>query len=153
MSWPWPLACCTRVMAAPVVAVFNSNDDVVEMLRLILEHNEFIVVSAHLDAIRRGEQSLADFVAEHDPDLIVYDLNPPYDRSWRFLEHLRGMPHMQNRKFVITSTNARAATEIIGNAEHVYEIVGKPYDINEIVKVVQRALGRGSDVPPDAKFA
>jgi len=137
----------------PVVAVLNSNDDIVEMLRMILEHNGFIVVSAHLDAIRRGDQSLTDFVEEHDPELIIYDLTPPYDRSWRFLEHLRQVPIMHNRKFVITSTNARRADEIIGTAEHVHEIVGKPYDIDELVKVVRRGVGRGAVDPPDAKRA
>jgi CheY-like chemotaxis protein len=137
----------------PVVAVFNTNDDIVEMLRIVLEHAGFIVVSAHVDAMRRGEQSLANFVEEHDPELILYDLVPPYDRSWRFLEHLRQTPHLAGRKFIITSTNAARATEIIGNAAHVYEIIGKPYDIDEIVRAAQRATGRDSELPPGAKRA
>ena len=137
----------------PVVAVLNSNDDIVELLRMVLEHAGLVVVSAHLDAIRRGEQSLTGFVEEHDPDLILYDLVPPYDRSWRFLEHVRESPYMANRKFVVTSTNAARATEIIGNATHVYEVIGKPYDIEEIVRVVQRALGLGIDVSSSSKRA
>ena len=136
----------------PVIAILNSNDDVVELLRMVLEQKGMIVVSAHLDAIRRGEQSLVDFVAEHDPAVIVYDLVPPYDRSWRFLEHLRQVPHMQRRTFVITSTNAQRAKEIIGSAAHVHEIVGKPYDIDDIVSAVQEAAGV-SQLPPDARRA
>jgi DNA-binding NarL/FixJ family response regulator len=139
-------------MGAPVVAIFNSNDDVVEMLRIALEQGGLIVVSGHIDEIRRGEQRLSDFVEEHNPVVILYDLVPPYDRSWRFLEHLRDTPSMQGRRFVITSTNARRATEIIGDAAHVYEIVGKPYDIAEIVKAVQRAVkGREDALPPGAR--
>jgi DNA-binding NarL/FixJ family response regulator len=134
---------------APVVAVFNSNDDVVEMLRLALEHAGLVVVSGHIDAIRRGEQRLSDVIEEHDPGVILYDLVPPYDRSWRFLEHLRDTPAMKGRRFVITSTNVARARDIVGTAEHVYEIIGKPYDIDEIVKAVQRAAGSG-DVPPPA---
>ena len=136
--------------APPVVAVLNSNDDIVELLRIVLEQQGFVVVSAHLPEIRRGEQSLADFVEEHDPALIVYDLTPPYDRSWRFLEHLREAPNLRHRRFVITSTNAARAKEIVAGAEHVHEIVGKPYDIDEFVRVVQRAIG-GGDLPPDAR--
>lgn len=135
----------------PVIAVLNSNDDVVELLRMVLEQRGFVVVSAHLDAIRRGEQSLVDFVVEHDPQVILYDLVPPYDRSWRFLEHVRQAPHMLHRSFVITSTNAQRATEIIGTAAHVYEIVGKPYDIDQIVTVVEGAAGVRSELPPGAK--
>ncbi len=139
-------------MAPPAVAVLNSNDDIVELFRMVLEHDGCIVVSAHVDAIRRGEQSLADFLEEHDPQLIIYDLTPPYERSWRFLEHLRESPHVTHRRFLITSTNAQRAKEIVGNAEHVYEIVGKPYDIDIIRSAVRRALGLG-DLPPDSRLA
>jgi len=137
-------------MPAPTtVAILNSNDDVLEMLRFALENAGFVVVTAHLDAIRRGESSFADFVEEHDPQVTVYDLVPPYDRSWRFLEHLRAAPIMRGRRFVITSTNAAKAVELSGSAEHVYEIVGKPYDINAIVKAVQGAAG--GDLPKDLR--
>src|SRR5215831_11707624 len=137
----------TRMPRVPVVAVLNTNDDIVEMLRTLLEQAGHVVVSAHLDAIRRGEQSLVDFLEEHDPELVVYDLVPPYDRSWRFLEHLSGTPAMRGRKFIITSTNAARTKEIIGDVAHVYEIVGKPYDIDQIVNAVRGALGGGSELP------
>lgn len=135
--------------AAPVVAVLNTSDDIVELLRLVFEQAGLVVVSAHVDDIRRGEVNLAEFVQEHDVKLILYDLTPPYDRSWRFLEHLRQAAAMQGRTFVITSTNAQRAKEIIGDAAHVYEIVGKPYDIDEILKAVQRALGLKDDGLPE----
>jgi DNA-binding NarL/FixJ family response regulator len=136
----------------PVVAIFNSNDDVVEMLRFALEQAGLIVVSGHIDAIRRGEQRLSDFVEEHDPAVILYDLVPPYDRSWHFLQHLRQTPSMQGRRFVVTSTNAQRVKEIVGGAEHVLEIVGKPYDIDAIVKAVQAAAqGRDDRLPPGAR--
>lgn len=130
----------------PVIAVFNSNDDVVEMLRLAIEQRGMVVVSGHVSAIRRGEQRLADFVEEHDPVVILYDLVPPYDRSWLFLEHLREAPSMRGRRFVITSTNARRAREIVGTAEHVHEVIGKPFDIDALVDTVEAALHAG-EVP------
>lgn len=138
-------------MSRPVVAVFNSNDDVVEMLRLALEQAGMVVVSGHIDAIRRGEQRLSDFVEEHDPAAILYDLVPPYDRSWRFLEHLRDTPSMRGRRFVITSTNEQRAKDVIGGAEHVYEVVGKPYDIDAIVKAVDAAARGKEELPPGAR--
>ncbi len=126
----------------PVVAVLNSNDDVVEMLRAAFEQSGLVVVSAHVDQLRRGESSLHDFVVEHDPDVIVYDLVPPYDRGWLFFEHLRELPHMQDRQFVLTSTNAKRAVELSGTSEAVFEIVGKPYDIDLITQMVKRAAAR-----------
>jgi DNA-binding NarL/FixJ family response regulator len=126
-------------MAPPVVAVFNSNDDVVEMLRFALESAGLVVVSGHVDSIRRGGSSLSQSVDAHRPDVILYDIVPPYDRSWRFLEHLREAIPMSGRRFVLTSTNAAHVKEIVGIPEHVHEIVGKPYDIDEIVAAVRGA--------------
>jgi CheY-like chemotaxis protein len=131
----------------PVVAIFNSNDDVVEMLRLWLEQAGFVVVSGHIDEVKRGEQRLSDFVEEHEPDVIVYDLVPPYDRSWRFLEHLREAPSLRNRPFVITSTNAARAAEVVRDAAHVHEVIGKPYDLDDIVRAAQEAVQRQGALP------
>jgi DNA-binding NtrC family response regulator len=135
----------------PVVAIFNSNDDVVEMLRLAIEQRGLIVVSGHIDQIRRGAQRLSDFLDEHNPSVIVYDLVPPYDRSWLFLEHLRESSSMRGRRFVITSTNAARAREIVGTAEHVYEVIGKPFDLDQVVQAVERAAGIGDNPPPGAR--
>src|SRR5581483_6570955 len=65
----------------PVVAVFNSNEDVVEMLRAAIEHAGMVCVSTHVDEVKRGDSSLGSFMTEHDPMVIIYDLVPPYDRS------------------------------------------------------------------------
>jgi CheY-like chemotaxis protein len=134
----------------PVVAILNSNDDVVEMLRLVIEQKGLVAVSGRIDKIRRGEASLSDLVEEHNPEVIIYDLVPPYDRNWRFLDHIRQAPGLAGRKFIITSSNAQRAREIIGNVEHVFEIVGKPYDIQQIAEVVLRAVGR-SELPDNAR--
>ena len=137
-------------MRRPVVAIFNSNDDIVEMLRFALEQAGLIVVSGHVDAIRRGQQRLPDFVEEHNPSVIIYDVMPPYDRSWRFLEHLRDTPSLRGRRFVITSTNPQRVREVAGE-EHVLEIVGKPHDLEAIVTAVESATrGQDSRLPPGA---
>jgi CheY-like chemotaxis protein len=133
----------------PVVAVFNSNDDVVEMLRIAIEQRGMVVVSGHVGELRRGGQALSDFLAEHDPGVILYDLVPPYDRSWLFLEHLRESPSMRGRKFVVTSTNAARAREVIGTAEHVHEVIGKPFDLDAVVDAVERAFRAAEQ--PDAR--
>jgi DNA-binding NarL/FixJ family response regulator len=122
----------------PVVAILNSNDDVVELLRIAIEQAGLVVVSAHVDAVKRGDASLTEFVREHDPDVVLYDVVPPYDRSYRFLEHLRETS-LRNRRFVVTSTNAARAKELAGSDEDIYEIIGKPYDIDKIVTAVREA--------------
>jgi DNA-binding NarL/FixJ family response regulator len=124
----------------PVVAILNSNDDTVEMLRLMLESEGMVAVSAHVSDLRRGQFDFSGFLAEHDPKVIIYDLIPPYDRSWMFFQHLRSMPTLAGRKFVLTSTNPERMCETADPGQPVYEIIGKPYDMGVIVQAVRRAL-------------
>jgi len=129
----------TAAHAPTSVAVINTSDDVVEMLRLLLEQAGFVVVSAHADDIKRGQVDLQNFVEQHDPKVIVYDLAPPYDRNWMFLEHLRSRPPLHGREFVLTTTNVKQVRECVGPAEHVYEIVGRPLDLDQILAAVKEA--------------
>ena len=123
----------------PVVAILNSNDDLVELLRNLLEQAGFVTATGHIDEIRRGRLDLVNFVRQHDPRVIVYDLVPPYDRSWNYLYHLRDSEPLRGRRFVLTSVNADRAREVVGNAEMVYEVVGKPFDLDAVVRAIKEA--------------
>ena len=48
-----------------------------------------VAVSAHVSDIRRGVLDFGSFLREHDPQVIIVDLPPPYDRSWLMFQHLR----------------------------------------------------------------
>lgn len=123
----------------PVVAILNSNDDLVEMLRSLLEQAGFVTVTGHIDEVRRGELDLVNFVKQHDPNVIVYDLVPPYDRSWNYLHVLRNSEPLKGRAFVLTSVNAARAGEVVGRSNMVYEVLGKPFDLDQVVAAVKEA--------------
>jgi response regulator RpfG family c-di-GMP phosphodiesterase len=121
------------------VAIFNTSDDVVEMLRIVIEQAGFAVVTGHIDEIKKAKIDLQNFVEQHDPKVIVYDVAPPYERTWTFLEHLRSRPPLKGRQFVLTTTNIARVREAVGPAENIYEIVGKPFDLDLIVRAVKEA--------------
>ena len=122
-----------------VVAVLNSNDDLVELLRDVLEKAGFVTVTGHVDDVKRGNLDLIHFVEQHDPRVIVYDLVPPYDRSWNYLDLLRDSKPLRGRPLVLTSVNPARAREVVGESEMVYEVVGKAADLDQIVTAVREA--------------
>ena len=124
----------------PVVAILNTNDDTVEMLRTMIESQGMVAVSAHVSDLRRGQLDFSGFIAEHDPQVVIYDVPPPYDRSWLFFEHLRSLPIMEKRKFVVTSTNPARLQQIASPDQPVHEIIGKPYDLQMIVDAVKKSI-------------
>jgi len=123
----------------PCVAIFNSSDDIIQMLRLLIEQAGFVVIAAHVYEIRTGKIDLQTFVQQHDPLVIVYDVAPPYEQNWRFLEHVRQSPLLRDRQFVITSTNRAQVEALVGRDKGVYEVVGKPFDLDQIVQAVKEA--------------
>jgi CheY-like chemotaxis protein len=130
-----------------LVAVFNTNDDVVELLRILLEDAGHIVVSAQVDAIKRGHVDLEQFVGHHRPEVVLYDIAPPYERQWAFLNHMRRIPILQDIPFVLTSTNSARVRELAKADEKIYEIIGKPYDLQDILTAVKRSLAGGAATP------
>jgi DNA-binding NarL/FixJ family response regulator len=127
-----------------VVAVFNSSEDIIEMLRVALEHEGFVAVTGHIADIVRGDLDVQRFVAQHQPRVVIYDIAPPYERHWRFLLHLRSMPEFKDREFVLTSTHEARVREFARTDQAIHEILGKPYDIEQIVRAVKTATGVSS---------
>ena len=122
---------------SPVVAVVNTNPDFVELIKVRLEAAGFVVLRIHLADIRGG-LDVGAVLLQHRPQVIVYDVVMPYDRNWRFLQHLRETAFREYR-FVLTSPNASALARIVGRDEKVYEVLDDGGDIDVLVQAVREA--------------
>jgi CheY-like chemotaxis protein len=131
-----------------VVAVFDSSPDTVDMLRLILEREGFVVVSAFTYELRDGKVDIEAFVRQHAPRVIVYDIAPPYEQNWRLFEHLRSIEILRHARFVVTTTNAAEVRKIAVSTPDLHEIVGKPYDLGLIADAVKDAARQDQPAPP-----
>ena len=125
----------------PTIAVFNSSTDTVDLLRTALEAEGFQTVVGHIPDVKKGELDLVDFINQHTPAVIVYDISPPYDANWRFLRLVRSSEALQRREFVLTTTNKPALDKLVGDTEAL-EIIGKPYDLRRVIEAVRSALTR-----------
>lgn len=129
------------------VAVVNSSEDTVEMLRACLVARGFENVSAaHVPDIKRGELDIVEFLRAHDPQVILWDVSLPYDENWQVLQEVLRLEAMRGRQVVVTTTNKRALEDLVGPTP-AFEIHGKPYDLEEIMAAVERAAAACAGPP------
>lgn len=124
----------------PLIAIFNTTAEVIDALTYVLEEAGHNVVSAFISDFRRGKRDLIAFMEEHGPDIIIYDLPPPYAEQLAFLRIVRNMEVMKGIRFLFTTTNKRALEQEDGGKLDAHEIIGKPFDLDELLKIVDRAV-------------
>jgi CheY-like chemotaxis protein len=122
-----------------VAALFNTSPDLIDVVRRAFEPAGIVVVSLLTRQIREGGVDLKNFLTHHDPDVVVYDIAPPYEANWMLFKHIRSLDTMKDRKIVLTSMNKKHVEKLAGRDHTIYEIVGKPYDLNRLVRAVKEA--------------
>jgi DNA-binding response OmpR family regulator len=123
---------------APLVAVVNTSEEIAELLQLVLQHEGWRTVVAFSTDFKRGRQDLGAFLTHYDPPVIIWDIAIPYADNWAFFRRVRDGDAGRARAFVLTTTNKRALEELVGETA-AHEIVGKPYDLDDLVAAVRRA--------------
>jgi CheY-like chemotaxis protein len=122
-----------------VLAIINTSPDAVELLRHVLEQAGFLVASTFTWLVQSGQVDLDAFLRTHQPKVIIYDLAPPYERNWDALQNLRSTV-LKDYQFVLTSVNCAQVEALVGKDERIYEVVGKPHDLDAIVRAVKEAV-------------
>jgi DNA-binding NtrC family response regulator len=124
----------------PVIAVFNASEDTVDVLTMFFEREGFRAVGRTWPAREQLTPDVAlGFMSQHQPQVLIFDVSFPYDWNWQRFREFQELGDQCRIPTVLTTTNIRALTECIGPTDAL-EIVGKPYDLDQLLTAVRRAL-------------
>ena len=123
-----------------MVAVVNTNDDLVQALQSRLIDEGVSVVPMHIRDVKSGRSDFGAFLRSHDPGVVIYDIAIPYDDNWTFFSTLQRLPECSNRQFVITTVNKRVMEQKVGPTDAVELIGGHADDFEPLVEVLRRSL-------------
>src|SRR4029079_9786740 len=101
----------------PVAAIFNTSPDTVDLLRGVLSRAGFVVVTGFTFDIRDATINIDEFMGQHKPDVIVYDIAPPYEENCRLFVHLRQIPAFERCPVVLTSTNIARVEPLLAKGQ------------------------------------
>jgi DNA-binding response OmpR family regulator len=129
-----------RAGSAPLVAVINSSVEIAELLKEALEDEGFAVVVAYTVEFKRGGRNLRAFFEEHRPRAVLWDIAIPYAENWDyFSQHVLTLGLLPEHCFVCTTVNKTVLDLLVGTTGTL-EVVGRPFDLSEIVDAVRHAV-------------
>ncbi len=128
--------------AIPTLAIVDTSEEIVRLLEALFRMEGFRVVTGYAVDIKRGTLDFEQFVRTHQPDVVIWDIAIPYEENWAFFQEVAETPAGQQCRFVLTTTNLRSLEELVGEVP-VRELVGKPWDLDELVDAVRRVRGTG----------
>src|SRR5215475_14047930 len=120
-------------------ALINNSEDLLEILQAFLKAEGIPTVIEHLARFKRGEVNIAQFLTEHQPQVVVWDIPPPYDANWEYFQYVRQLAEAQGRQFVLTTTNLVLLHEAAGPDVTAIEAVGKPFDLEDMRQAIRQA--------------
>ena len=121
-----------------VVAIVNTNPDLVRLLRVNLESAGYVVIVIHIEDIKTASGDVEAIIERHNPRVVIYDIVPPYDVNWRFFDHLRTTNAFQGRHFVITTVNRTVFEQRIGRKDVIEIQGGRADDLDPVLEAVQK---------------
>ena len=121
------------------VAVINTSKEIVEVLQELFESEGYKTCGTFTYLYKGNESHFDEFINQNKPDVIIYDIALPYKDNFELFKKLSEKMKENHIPFILTTTNKEALESFVGKT-NTHELIGKPYDMQEIVDAVQRAL-------------
>jgi DNA-binding response OmpR family regulator len=130
--------------AEGIVALFNASDDTVDMVQNLLTASgrNQTLIWCHFADLKKGIVNFGKYMDKHNPEVVIFDLSPPYDENWGFFKRMRDADEMKGRGVVLTTTNKNRLDEVLGEDSQALEVVGRPRDLQQIGAAIKTETGR-----------
>jgi DNA-binding response OmpR family regulator len=143
----------TRRTAEGIVALFNASDDTIDMVQKLLDDSggDQTLIWCHFADLKKGIVDFERYMTRHNPEVVIFDLSPPYDENWSFFKTMRDAPTMLGRGSVLTTTNKNRLDEVLGEDSNALEVVGKAKDLGEIDAAIRAETRKAKvfrELPP-----
>lgn len=127
-----------------MILVVDDDPDILEALSEILEAEGFEIRRA-----RNGKEAL-ERLEPDPPQLILLDLMMPVMDGWEFAQRMRQKPAaISSIPLIVLSADRNVGSKAldIGAVGH----LAKPFELNDLLEMVRRALKEGPRTPPGLK--
>jgi DNA-binding response OmpR family regulator len=130
--------------AEGTIALFNASDDTIDMVQNLLTESgsEQTLIWCHFADLKKGNVDFGKYMDEHNPEVVIFDLSPPYDENWQFFKTMRDAKKMKGRGVVLTTTNKNRLDEVLGEDSRALEVVGRTKDLQEIDAAIKAETRR-----------
>jgi len=119
------------------VALILWNTDVIDLVSFVLLNRNLKSCGVEPSA---GPEKIEDFILSCRPSVVMFDLDPPYDRSAAVVSHLLG--RFTDCRFVMTCADPNLALKQAPWLSR-HALFQKPYEIDEIANTV-RSMARSA---------
>jgi DNA-binding response OmpR family regulator len=123
--------------------VFDASADVLEMVETFLTGKGYEVHTGLLRDLENGATDPVELINRTSPDVVVYDIDPPYSIKWQAVLALACEPSVTS-PFVFTTTNPSVVSELLKGSTSA-RLLAKPYDLDDLAAAIEEALQRPSD--------
>lgn len=141
----------SRKATAPgIVALFNASDDTVDMVHALLQESgeAQTLVWCHFADLKRGIVDYVQYLSKHNPEVVIFDISPPYDQNWQYFKKMRDSDAMRGRGLVLTTTNKHQLDAVLGSDSGALEVVGKAEDLQQIRAAIAVESRKALDARP-----
>jgi DNA-binding response OmpR family regulator len=116
------------------ILIVDDEQDIVESLKFVLETYNYTCYCAY-----NGEDGLK-LAREIVPDLIILDVMMPRINGFKISRLLKFDAKYKNIPILMITARSQEEDKLIGEETGADEYITKPFDLDEVVKTVQKYL-------------